>query len=106
VIVVLVMAALVACSVVLTAAGGLRIRRYSRSHWTGQLALAGRGLYVSRTPDGAWWRFRLRPCRRRCEDRSGWGEPPPDSGVREPRRPLAPAPIHGAIGLEPPRGRA
>lgn len=100
---VLFVAAFVASLVLVTATGGLRIRRYSGTHWVGHFAIAGRGLYVSRTPDGAWWRLRLRPCRRRCEDRSGWGEPPPDTGVREPRRPLAPAPIRGAAGLQPPR---
>jgi hypothetical protein len=78
--------------IVLTASGGLTVKRYSGAHLVAQLAGRGRGLYFSRTPDGVWWRLRLRPCRRVCEDRWGWGEPPPDSGVREPRRPLGPGP--------------
>jgi len=88
---------------VLTATGGLSVRRYSGSHVVAQLAIGGRGLYFSRTADGAWWRLRLRPCRRVCEDRSGWGEPPPDSGVREPRRPQGPRPLAGLVELDPPR---
>ncbi len=87
---------------VLIATGGLRVRRYSGSHVVAQLAVRGRGLYFSRTADGAWWRLRLRPCRRVCEDRGGWGESPPDSGVREPRRPPGPRPIGGAVELDPP----
>jgi hypothetical protein len=78
--------------IVLTASRGLTVKRYSGAHLVAQLAVRGRGLYFSRTPDGVWWRLRLRPCRRVCEDRGGWGEPPPDSGVREPRRPLGPGP--------------
>jgi hypothetical protein len=35
------------------------------------------------------------------EDRSSWGDPPPDSGVREPRRPR-PAGSSGAAVLDPP----
>jgi len=81
--------------VVLIASGGLSVRRYSGSHVAAQLAVGGRGLYFSRTPDGVWWRLRLRPCRRVCEDRGGWGEPPLDGGVREPRRPLGPGPLAG-----------
>lgn len=49
---------------VLIASGGLSVRRYSGSHVVAQLAIGGRGLYFSRTPDGVWWRLRLRPCRR------------------------------------------
>ena len=90
--------------VFLTATGGLSVRRYSGSHVVAQLAVGGRGLYFSRTPDGVWWRLRLRPCRRVCEDRGGWGEPPPDSGVREPRRPPGPGPLAGLVELDPPRG--
>jgi len=37
----------------------------------------------------------------RFEDRRGWGDPPPDSGVREPRRPH-PRGSAGAAVLEPP----
>ena len=55
---VLFVAALVAFLVVVTATGGLRLRRYSGSHWVGHLVIAGRGLHFSRTPDGAWWRLR------------------------------------------------
>ena len=90
--------------IALAASGALMVRRYSASHVVAQLAIAGRGLYFSRTPDGAWWRLRLRPCRRVYEDRSGWGDPPPASGVREPRRPLAPGPSAAAIELDPPHG--
>jgi hypothetical protein len=43
-------------------------------------------------------RFRKR---RRLEDRSEWGEPPPDIGVREPRRPR-PSSSGGAAVLDPP----
>jgi hypothetical protein len=32
----------------------VRIHRYSRGHVTVQATLAGRGLYVSKTPYGAW----------------------------------------------------
>ena len=103
----LVGAALVLGSVIaLGASGGLTVRRYSASHVVAQLAIAGRGLYFSRTPDGTWWRLRLRPCRRVYEDRSGWGEPPAVCGVREPRRPLAPGPNAAAIELDPPHGLA
>ena len=67
-------------SVVLTATGGLSVCRYSGRHVVAQLAVGGRGLYFSRTPDGVWWRPRLRRCRRVCENRGGWAEPPPDGG--------------------------
>ena len=87
----------------LVASGTLRVRRFSRRHMTAQLAVARRGLFFSRTPDGVWLRLRLRPCDRRYEDRSGWPEPPPDTTVREPRRPLGPAPSAGAVRLAPPR---
>ena len=87
---------------VLVATGGLSVRRYSGSHLVAHLAVAGRGLYISRTPDGLWWRVRLRPRRRRCEDRSGWDDPPPDVAVREPRRPLGPEPFSAATELELP----
>jgi hypothetical protein len=96
-------ALLVAAVTVLAGSGGLSVRRYSRSHVVAQLAIAGRGLYFSRTADGAWWQLRMRPCRRVCEDRRGWGEPPPDSGVREPRRPVGPGPIAGAVELDAPQ---
>ena len=91
-----------AAVVVLTASGGLVVKRYSHAHVVAHLAVCGRGLYFSRTPDGVWWRLRMRPCRRVFEDRSGWGEPPPDSAVREPRRPVSPGPIAGAFELDEP----
>jgi hypothetical protein len=84
-------------------ASALRVRRYSRAHLEGRLALAGRGLFFSRTPDGFWWRVRVRPCSRRCEDRGGWGEPPPDGGIREPRVPPRRGPLAGAVALPRPR---
>lgn len=89
--------------VILTATGGLSVRRYSGSHVVAELAVGGRGLFFNRTPDGVWWRLRLRPCRRVSEERGGWGEPPPASGVREPRRPPGPGPLAGCIELDPPR---
>ena len=96
--------AVLAALVGLAAGGGLSVQRYSPSHVVAQLAIAGRGVYFSRTADGTWWRLRLRPCGLRCEDRSGWGEPPAGNGVREPRRPLGPGPSARAIALDlPPR---
>ena len=86
----------------LAATGVLSVRRYSRHHVTVHLAVAQRGLFFSRTPDGAWWRLRLRPCARRYEDRSGWPDPPPGGGVREPRRPRGPGPRAAAVKLDPP----
>ena len=86
----------------LVATGSLSVRRHSRHYVTAYVTLGQRGLFFSRTPDGVWWRLRLRPCIRRCEDRSGWGDPPPDAGVREPRRPVGPDPRAGAIRLDPP----
>ena len=86
----------------LVGSGALRVRRYSAVHVDGRLAVAGRGLFFSRTPDGLWWRLRLRRCRRVLEDRDGWGEPPPDGGVREPRRPLGPPPQTDQIALDEP----
>jgi hypothetical protein len=88
------------CVVVLAASRALAVKRYSAAHVVAQLAVRGRGLYFSRTPDGVWWRLRLRRCRRVCEDRGAWGEPPPDSGVREPRRPVGPGPVTGTVELE------
>lgn len=74
----------------------MRIRRYSKSHVVVELTIAGRGLYFNRTPDGAWWRLRLRD--RRCPDPSSWDLPddPPDAGVREPRLPFGPRPLNAA----------
>jgi hypothetical protein len=37
----------------------------------------------------------------RYDDRSSWGDPPPDVGVREPRRP-PPSGLGGAAILDPP----
>lgn len=86
----------------LVGSGALRVHRYSPAHVDGRLAVGGRGLFFSRTPDGLWWRLRLRPCRRLLEDRSGWDEPRPDGGVREPRRPLGPPPRADEIALDEP----
>lgn len=79
----------------------LEVRRYSGSHLVGHLAIGGRGLYFSRTPDGTWWklRMRLRGCTSWIADT---GDPPPDVGVREPRRPVGPGPSAGAVELDPP----
>jgi hypothetical protein len=79
---------------------GLRIRRYSPVHVVAQLTLAGRGLFFSRTPDGDWWKLRLR---RRCPGPSAWSGPedPPAAGVREPRRPPGPRPHSAAARAEP-----
>jgi hypothetical protein len=84
----------------LVGSGALRVHRYSSVHVDGRLAVAGRGVFFSRTPDGLWWRLRLRRCRRVLENRDGWGEPPADCGVREPRRPLGPPPLEGEIALD------
>jgi hypothetical protein len=86
----------------LAGSGVLRVDRYSPARVDGRLAIAGRGLFFSRTPDGVWWRLRLRHCRRMLEDRNGWGEPPPEGGVREPRRPLGPPPRADQIALDEP----
>lgn len=34
--------------------GALRVRRHSRGHVVGSLAVSGRGVFFSRTPDGDW----------------------------------------------------
>ena len=92
-----------AAAAALVLSGVVRIHRYSPARVDGRLAVAGRGLFFSRTPDGVWWRMRLRPCRRVVlEDREGWGEPPPAGGVREPRRPLGPPPGADQIALDEP----
>jgi hypothetical protein len=73
--------------------GALRVRRHSRGHVVGCLAVRGRGVFFSRTPDGDWWKVRLRG--RSCGLGGGWvtgGEDPPDIGVREPRPPSGPRP--------------
>jgi hypothetical protein len=102
-VVLLSLSALVAAVALAATTGGIRIRRYSAAHVDLRLTIAGRGLYLSHTPDGTWWRFRLRPRRCGFEDRSGWGDPPPDIGVREPRRPRGPQPLSAAVELDPPR---
>jgi len=81
--------------VLLVAAGGLRFKRYSRRHIAARLTVAGRGIYYSRTPDGSWWKLRLRGHAPRCP-RPSAGEDPPDIGVREPRRPFGPGPAAAA----------
>jgi hypothetical protein len=70
----------------------LEWHRYSRGHFTAQFAIRGHGVFLSRTPDGTWWKLRLG--KRDCSSvyPSDWGEQPPDSGVREPRSPLPGAP--------------
>ena len=100
--VVLVIFGSLAAIAALCGSGVLRLHRYSPVHVDGRLAVAGRGLFFSRTPDGVWWRLRLRPCRGVLEDRDGWGDPPPEGGVREPRRPLGPPPRADQIALHEP----
>jgi hypothetical protein len=95
--------ALAATAALAATTGGIRFRRYSAAHVDAKVTLGGRGLYFSRTPDGTWWRLRLRSRRCAFEDRSGWGDPPPDIGVREPRRPRGPHPLKAAVELDPPR---
>jgi hypothetical protein len=79
----------------------VRVKRYSGSQLVAELTLFGRGVYFSRTPEGSGLRLVLRE-RGRC----GWpraaGDPPPDIGVREPRRPLGRGPKSGAAELAPP----
>ena len=84
------------------AAQAVTVRRYSPSHVVGKISLAGRGLFFSRTPDGNWWRVRLRG--RRCTTTypANWGDAPPDAGVREPRRPPGRGPLNAAAALEEP----
>lgn len=85
-------------------AASLRVHRYLRGHLTVQATLAGRGLYITRTPDGAWWAIRLR--RRRCEPACpGPDDPGPETGgVREPRRPIGPGPLAAADAIDPQTG--
>src|SRR5215207_8846793 len=49
-----------AAATALVLSGVVRIHRYSPAHVDGRLAVAGRGLFFSRTPDGVWWRVRVR----------------------------------------------
>jgi hypothetical protein len=80
----------------------LTVRRYSPTHFTAELTIAGRGLYVSRTADGLWWRIRLRrSCSPvRCGDFPD--EPFEGAGSREPRRPRRPGPFAATVRLDPP----
>lgn len=93
---------LVALALVLALiAASLRVRRYSPTHIVAEVAIAGRGLYVSRTADGVWWRVRLhRACSAGYSD--DLPEDPSGAGSREPRRPHGPGPLSAATRLEPP----
>lgn len=97
------LAGLAATTALAASTGGIRLRRYSARHLAAELTIAGRGLYVSHTPDGTWWRLRLRARRCALEDRGAWGDPPPDIGVREPRPPRGPDPLAAAVELDPRR---
>lgn len=94
-----VIAVLVATASLLAAS--VRVHLYSRGHITARASLAGRGLYVSRTPDGVWWAIRGR--RRVCPPTSWWPDDgsPPSSGVREPRRPVGPGPLAATDAIDP-----
>ena len=85
-------------------AASLRVHRYSRGHLTVQATLAGRGLYITKTPNGAWWAIRLR--RRRCEPAGSWPDErgPEAGGVREPRRPMGPGPLAATDAIDPQTG--
>lgn len=77
----------------LVVTGALRVQHRSHGHVVAHLAVRGRGLYFSRTPDGNWWKLRLR--RRPCGQGDSWAigdDDAPDSGVREPRNPSGPGP--------------
>src|SRR3954447_21382324 len=84
------------------AANAVTVRRYSAKHVVGQVALGGRGLFFSHTPDGKWWRLRVR--RRRCSitPPAPLGDAPRDGGVREPRHPSGPGPLTASVELDPP----
>jgi cupin superfamily acireductone dioxygenase involved in methionine salvage len=45
--------------VVLVATRAFDWHRYSRGHFTAEFAIRGHGLFLSRTPDGTWWKLRL-----------------------------------------------
>lgn len=98
----LAVAFLVATFAVLDGTGTLIVRRYCASHVVAQVAVAGHGLRLRLTVDESCWRLRLRSCRRSCDERAGLGDPPSDIAVREPRRPLGPGPVAGALELDPP----
>jgi hypothetical protein len=71
-------------------AASVRVHRFSRTHVAVRVTLAGRGLFVNRTPDGVWCAIRVRI--RGCSPASWWPDdgPPPSSGVREARCPIGP----------------
>jgi hypothetical protein len=94
----LILALAVALALLVTARA-VEWHRFSKGHFTVQFAIRDRGLYFSRTPDGTWWKIRLRTRDCECVYPSDWGDPPPDIGVREPRAPLPSGP--GASGLAP-----
>ena len=83
-------------------ANAVSVRRYARHQLAGEVALGGRGLFFSRTPDGTWWRLRRRA--RRCSTTypADWGDAPPAGGVREPRRPPGLGPLQASVKLQPP----
>jgi hypothetical protein len=83
-------------------AATVRVHRFTRTHLTVRVTLAGRGLYVSRTPDGVWWAIRVR--RRACPPTAGRLDDggPEQGGVREPRRPVGPGPLAAADAITPP----
>jgi hypothetical protein len=72
------------------------VRRYSPTHRAVEVTVWGRGFFYSRTPDGTWWRLRLRKHVPNCAPPTDPGDSGPDIGVREPRRPLGPGPLSGA----------
>lgn len=82
-------------------ANAVGVRRYSRVHLEGHVALHGRGVFFSRTPDGFWWRLRLRARRRSCSAFPGPDDGGPDIGVREPHRPSGPQ-LSGSVQLRAP----
>ena len=86
----------------LAAANAVSVRRYSPSHIVGRVALGGRGLFFSRTPDGTWWKLRLHARRCRTTAPPGWGDAPTDNGVREPRQPPGPGSLGASVKLQPP----
>jgi hypothetical protein len=79
----------------------VQVRRYSRTHMIAQVALRGRGLFFSRTPDGTWWKLRLRARKPTCSERWDPGDTDDGCGVREPRRPRGPLPTIGAGDRDP-----
>lgn len=85
----------------LLVSGRLRVDRYSGRYLGAHLSLFRRGVYFSRTADGSSLKLMLRE-RRAC----GWlgdaSDPPPDFGVREPRRPPNRGPHAGTAEVAPP----